>query len=225
MVSALSKHSTFVSFSDAVWRIDSGKLDAPFLAFSFDDGMRNNLRAAAVLEEFGTRGMFYVCPSIVGEKDLHKIEIFCRNRLHGPLVDFLDWADLESLVSRGHEIGSHTMSHHRLCQLDQDALRDELSTSRLVLADRLDQGAHFAWPYGSIRDIPKNLGELAKTTGYRTCASAIRGCHVARSETTPDVLCIRRENVQATWPIEHLLTFLCRSSGSANSESNIWPSL
>jgi hypothetical protein len=223
MLAALSQRFTFTTFSDAIQRIENGDLDQPYLAFTFDDGMRNNLRAAEILEDFGVRGMFYVCPSIVGERDPAKVTAFCRERLQGPVVEFLDWTDLEQLFRRGHEIGSHTSSHLRLNELHQDIVYEELTNSRRRLIDAFGHCSHFAWPYGLMSDVPDNIGKLSLAAGYNTCASAVRGCHVIQASTLPDQFCVRRENVQATWPIQHILSLLCRSSACADSNDNYWP--
>lgn len=223
MLDALSRQFIFTTFSDAIQRVQNGNLDQPYLAFSFDDGMRNNLRAAQILDEFGVRGIFYVCPSMVGERDPEKVSAFCRERLLGPAVEFLDWDDLERLVELGHEIGSHTYSHPRLKELHRDVVYEELTQSRRRLVEVLGHCAHFAWPYGSMSDVPDNIGKLALDAGYKTCASAVRGCHVNQANTLPDQFCVRRENVQATWPIQHILSLLCRSSASADSNDNCWP--
>jgi hypothetical protein len=54
MMAFLARDHRFISHSEAVGRVKHGPIDAPYIAFSFDDGLKSCLTAAAVLEEFGT---------------------------------------------------------------------------------------------------------------------------------------------------------------------------
>jgi hypothetical protein len=52
----LSALYTFIGYSDAVGRIQSGDVDRPYLAVSFDDGFKNCLRGAALFERSARLG-------------------------------------------------------------------------------------------------------------------------------------------------------------------------
>lgn len=223
LLSRLAEAHTFISYSEGVARVRSGCIDRPYVTFSFDDGMKNNLRAAAILEHYGARACFFVCSDIVGETRVETIVRFCRERLHYGPVDFMDWRDIERLLAAGHELGSHTRSHRKLAELDASALVDELSGSRVALSRRLGNVTHFAWPYGRFSDVPAGLGELVSRAGYESCASAVRGCHVAAAEEERAALCLRRDQVVAAWPLAHSLYFLSKSALAASAADNAWP--
>jgi peptidoglycan/xylan/chitin deacetylase (PgdA/CDA1 family) len=222
ILAALSQSHRFISYSEAVRRVELGTIDAPVLALSFDDGMRNNLRAARIAEEFGISACFFVCSSMVSEKDPRRKAEFCHDRLHGPAVDFLDWDDLEALRRAGHEIGSHTVGHRKLSQLSGMEVADELELSRRQLSSRLGNVSHFAWPYGRFADVPENFGAMAAAAGYESCASGVRGAHVTKSEAGPLNLCLRRENLQPRWPVSHVRYLLAASSRRSSASSNHW---
>lgn len=63
--------------------------------------------------------------------------------------DLLGWAQLETLLQSGFEIGSHGFSHARLTKLPGEALERELSESQRDLEDRLQTPVDsVAYPYG-----------------------------------------------------------------------------
>ena len=109
----------------------------PMVSFTFDDLPRSAVTTGAeILEAHGARGTFYVSGGLVG-------------------VDTPDWdsgdaADVVSLYRRGHEIGCHTFSHQRACDLDELSLADEIARNRIYfrsLDPSIEIGT-FAYPFG-----------------------------------------------------------------------------
>src|SRR4051812_20155679 len=89
----------------------------PMVSFTFDDLPKSAVTmGAGLLEAHGARGTFYVSGGQVG-------------------VGTEDWAsgdaaDVLALYRRGHEIGCHTFSHQRACDLDEASLADEIARNR-----------------------------------------------------------------------------------------------
>ena len=108
---------------------------SPRLAVTFDDGERNVLEHAfPVLSELGIPGTVFVPVGAVGRPGL------------------LDWDELACLADAGWEIGSHSLSHACLTHLDDDALDDELRSSREAIENRLGRPCRsIAYPYGAVR--------------------------------------------------------------------------
>jgi peptidoglycan/xylan/chitin deacetylase (PgdA/CDA1 family) len=215
LLSALARDHTFISYSEAARRAKAAgvRIDKPYVAITFDDGYKNCLRAAAIMNEFNAPGCFFVCPSIVGETDEAKIERFCRERLELPKpVEFMTWNDLESLKKRGHEIGGHTMSHVNLATAPREQARREIAECHDVIQSRLGECRHFAWTYGRFSDFPMELLPAVFDAGFESCASGVRGCHGPPPSDTSNPLLMRREHIVAGWPVSHALYFLARSS-------------
>lgn len=212
----------FIGLSEAVQRVRTGALDAPYVTVSVDDGFRSSLRVAALLEEVDARGAFFVCPSVVGCDDPSKVGRFFR---HGEAAAEaqMGWGDLEGLLDRGHEVGSHTLSHVDLATLTPDRLEAELGGSADALRRRLGRVDHFAWPYGRFGNFTPRAADAAFEAGYASCASAERGCHVEAAPDDPRELCLRREHVVAGWPRAHVEYFMARSSSRAGAAANTWP--
>ena len=109
----------------------------PMVSFTFDDLPKSAVTTGAeLLEAYGARGTFYVSGGLVG-------------------VGTADWAageaeDVLSLHRRGHEIGCHTFSHRRACDLNVSALANEIMNNRgyFRALDPAIETHTFAYPYG-----------------------------------------------------------------------------
>ena len=228
LIKTLCATMTPITYSDGVERILSNRIDRPYIAFSFDDGFKNCLTAASILEEFGARACFFVCPNVVGEADRETVGRFARERLHLPPIEFMNWDDLQSLVGRGHEIGNHTKSHRNLAadfqNLDDadNQLADDIGGAAEILQRRIGKVAHFAWPYGRFDAISIKARGMVLAAGHRSCASGQRGAHVVGAPSASD-LCLRRDHVIAAWPKSHVMYLLSRSACNAAAVDNDWP--
>ena len=132
----------------------------PMVSFTFDDLPKTAVTAGAdILEAHGARGTFYVSGGLVG-------------------VGTPDWAagdaaDVLSLHRRGHELGCHTFSHQRACDLDEASLADEIARNRGYFR-ALDSAIGietFAYPFG--------YGSFARKQQlkdqFQTCRSIVPG--------------------------------------------------
>jgi peptidoglycan/xylan/chitin deacetylase (PgdA/CDA1 family) len=219
----LSRDHTFISYSDAVDRIISGNIDRPYLVLSFDDGIKNCLRAARIMSEFNIKACFFICPEMIGEADYHKIKLFCQERLHKPPLEFLSWSEVEQLLKEGHEIGSHTMTHPNLSHVSVQEMHDEIGGSFELLTRRIGRIKHFSWPLGRFFHFNLRGAKMVFDLGYQSCASAERGCHISNHSKKTSELCIRRDHIMARWPIGHILYFMARNCQVFSEECNEWP--
>lgn len=213
-------HGTFASYADAAARLTGGDIDRPIYNLSFDDGFLNCVAASRVMDEFGARGCFFVNAAFVGA-DAEAGGAFCRDRIRWRATPFMSWADCEDLIARGHEIGNHTLRHTDLGAPDLP-LAEEIGQGREEIVRRLGRCEHFAWPFGRFENFSAAARREVFASGHATCASAVRGAHVARSAPLADV-CIRREHLDMQWPIEHLKYFVARSAARAGEADNRWP--
>jgi peptidoglycan/xylan/chitin deacetylase (PgdA/CDA1 family) len=227
LVKALARHHAFANYDGATERIASGRIERPTVVFTFDDGRHSCLRAGRILAEHGAQACFFVCPSIVGERDEGRIRSFCLDRLHYPPVPFLDWPDLEELLRLGHSVGNHTVHHANLARLSPGQATDEIAGAKAELERRLGPVRHFAWPYGGFANMTPNAVRAVFDAGHATCASAVRGCHWAAAGTAaPSVAppaCLHRDNVVAAWPVDHTLHFLAASARRCERATGAWP--
>jgi hypothetical protein len=87
----------------------------------------------------------------------------------------------------------------------------------------LGEVGHFAYPYGRFADFPHGYGSLVFGAGFKSCASAERGCHITDGcSIHPQELLIRRDHIILNWPIKHIEYFLLRNSARATFRNNYY---
>ncbi len=225
LLQELSKDHTFISHSEAVNRILKGNIDRPYISWSSDDGFKNNLVAAKILNRFDAKACFFVNPDSIGTNDREWITGFCNERLKMPAVEFVDWEEVEQLQKWGHEIGSHTMNHKNVAHMTVSELQDDLHTSKEILEKHCDAISHFAYPYGRFFDFNKKAFDLVFEAGYTSCSTGERGCHISDgSEIEKNQLLVRRDQVICAWPLRHTMYFIANASKKASLLSNYCPS-
>jgi len=71
----------------------------------------------------------------------------------------LTWEDWRNVAEKGHEIGSHTVSHPHLTQLSEPELREELNDSQEAIDLNITTQSclTFAYPYGDNNDFVKEI--------------------------------------------------------------------
>jgi peptidoglycan-N-acetylglucosamine deacetylase len=99
------------------------------VVLTFDDGPgRYTDQIAAVLHDAGVPAVFFWIGANVTEPALG------------------------SILARGHQVGSHTMTHARLTQVPEERLLAELSESKRVLAAGGREVRYFRPPYGAYNE-------------------------------------------------------------------------
>ena len=224
LLEELSKHHTFISHSEAVNRILTGNIDKPYISWSSDDGFKNNMEAAKILNRFKVQACFFINPSSIGKINQQWISTFCNERLKMPPVEFINWKEVEQLQKWGHEIGSHTMNHENITDLTVNQVADDLTNSKDFLERYCGKIKHFAYPYGLFKDFNKKAFELVFKAGYDSCSTGERGCHLSDGTTIKkDNLLIRRDQVICAWKLKHIMHFVANGAKKASVKSNFLP--
>lgn len=131
-------------------------------ALTFDDGYADNLEhGVPALASEGAVGTVYVVVSQIGKGD---------GRFAGA-ARMLTLAELRDLQAAGWEIGSHTLTHPRLCDLDRASQRREIVDSKARLEDLIGTPVRsLAYPYGLYGETTLRLAEEAEYTHAVTTA-------------------------------------------------------
>jgi peptidoglycan/xylan/chitin deacetylase (PgdA/CDA1 family) len=155
-----------VTFSEAVRRQARGKE----VAVTFDDGFASVLaHAKPVLDDLGWPATLYAVTSFAdGGRPLHWDGIDHWAGTYDGELASLDWNGLRALRDDGWEIGSHTVTHPKLTQIDADALEQELAASREAIEAELGECESIAYPYG---DVNVRVIEAAGSAGYSSGAA------------------------------------------------------
>jgi peptidoglycan/xylan/chitin deacetylase (PgdA/CDA1 family) len=219
LVRVLAKDHVFISYSEAVWRVENDAIDKPYLSISFDDGFQSNLRAGELLAQEGISACFFVCPNMVG-KDRQALQRDFIGDI-GDETRMMKWSEIKQLIQLGHEIGSHTLDHKTLSQLPHYEAHHQIVRSKEILETELGTIKHFAWPNGRFHHFAPELIDSVTQAGYKSSASAERGAHLTGVKMSNG--CIRRENCEARWPISHTLYLLGRSVRKSDTSTGKWP--
>lgn len=172
------------TFAEAVSRPPAPRT----VAVTFDDAYRSVLELAKpCLERLGLPGTVFVPTRFAGSDGPMSwpgIDHWLGGDHEHELVP-LDWDELRGLASAGWEIGSHTVSHPHLTELDDTALEAELAESRATCEERLGSACpSIAYPYG---DVNARVARATQTAGYRFGAALPPRFHAPRALEWPRV--------------------------------------
>jgi heparosan-N-sulfate-glucuronate 5-epimerase len=149
-----------------------GEVAAKTVAVTFDDGFRSVFEHAfPVLSEFGLPATIFVPAGLMGTgapMGWQGIDRWLGTEWENELRP-ATWDELRQLHDAGWEIASHTWSHARLPQLDDDTLATELVRSRERCAEEMGGPCEtLAYPYG---DYDARVQAMARDAGYAAAAS------------------------------------------------------
>jgi peptidoglycan/xylan/chitin deacetylase (PgdA/CDA1 family) len=111
---------------------------SPMISFTFDDVPKSATEAgAAILEQRGLKGVFYVAAALAGSI--------------GPDGAIADVGALQRLAASGHEVGCHTYSHLDCGQASAcDAVEDVARNADTLVGWGLPRPSTFAYPFSDV---------------------------------------------------------------------------
>ena len=132
---------------------------------TFDDAFSSVLDALPVLERHGVRATVFACTALADDGRTFPIVEHTGDASPAESnLRTLTWDELRGVVERGHEVGSHTVSHPHLTRLSDRELTRELDESRERLESELGRPCRFlAYPYG---DHDGRVRMAAREAGY-----------------------------------------------------------
>ncbi|MDP7069053.1 MAG: polysaccharide deacetylase family protein, partial [Candidatus Peribacteraceae bacterium] len=120
------------------------------LTTSWDDGYKLDLKLVELLDQYGIKGTFYVCP-----RKQHSQELLSKE-------------DIQR-ISNNHEIGAHTLRHPKLTHLSSIDAKTEIAESKSWVEQITDKPCEmFCYPYGFWNDDIKQMVMSAGYKGART---------------------------------------------------------
>jgi peptidoglycan/xylan/chitin deacetylase (PgdA/CDA1 family) len=134
------------------------------VVITFDDAFASTLAAKPILDSAGYPATVFVPTEFVDNGEL--LTYAEAGDVDGSYADelrALTWKQLAELRDAGWEIGSHTVTHPRLTELDDARLFHELEESRSVIRKRLGECNTVAYPYG-LADA--RVSAAARRAGY-----------------------------------------------------------
>jgi peptidoglycan/xylan/chitin deacetylase (PgdA/CDA1 family) len=150
----------FILLRDLQTELSRNNDEENLICCTFDDGRLNNYTTALpILQEFGLKATFFIISGLIGKyisESSGKTPMMSAQQLH-------------ELVSLGHEIGSHTVTHPVLTQIPLEDAREEISRSKLSLEDMISSPiVSFAYPKGFFN---QNLRNLVSEAGFENAVT------------------------------------------------------
>jgi peptidoglycan/xylan/chitin deacetylase (PgdA/CDA1 family) len=172
------------TFSDAV----AAPPYARTLVVTFDDAYRSTLTAGKpVLDRLGLPATVFVptaYPGAAAPMAWPGIDQW-QGGPHESELTPMAWSELASLASDGWEIGSHTVSHPRLTQIDDSRLKTELVDSQATCSEAVGVPCRsLAYPYG---DVDERVVAATRAAGYVAGAALPARLHASRPLEWPRI--------------------------------------
>ena len=147
-----------------------GERQGKVFGITFDDGYENNLRCAMpILKRYSFTSTCYVVASLIGQSNSWDIERGVKQ------VPLMNAQELQAWIDAGQEVGSHTLTHANLEQLDEAEQAIEIGHSKARLEALIKQNGgvqHFCYPYGGLN---ATAVQNVRTVGYLTATTTVRG--------------------------------------------------
>ena|SRR5271157_3433554 len=139
------------------------------VAITFDDGCETDLLVAApILRQAGFNATFFITCGRLGKPG------------------YLSPTQLRELSGQGFEIGCHSMTHPYLTDLDDGALRYEISDAKSELEQIIGRPVeHFSCPGGR---CDRRVVAVTRAAGYRTLSTS----HIQANSGDTDVFALGR---------------------------------
>lgn len=160
-------HSGYLCLTlrDAAARWREKRIDRRTVILTFDDGYDSFYEIALpILCRYGFPATVFAVSGEVGGLSRWN---------PGSEAGLMGWSQLRELHRAGIEIGSHTVSHRRLSDLELAAVREEVKNSRAALEEKLGAPVKsFAYPFGAFN---RAIEGLVQEAGYDAACSSLRG--------------------------------------------------
>ena len=204
-VDKISSIANLISFNDAISMIEKKNVqfDKPYVALSFDDGFYEcYTHIAKILDEMSISACFFINAGVIEASNEYVTSYSKRVEVRGR--NFLTWDMLKEMSDSGHIIGSHTLDHFRLFDLDERAIEFQIVENKSIIESRLrTQVTSFAWPYGTLSDISDIALNIAEKHHRYIFSGAKYKFYYSLEGRV-----FNRRHIEAYWPKSHIKYFL-----------------
>ena len=141
------------------------------VTFSFDDGVRQDIRLVEILNKYGLKATFNLNSALLGKDGM--LERNGRVVRHDKVTP-----DEVRSVYRGHEIAVHTLTHPNLTTLEEGEIIRQVEDDRLALSQICGyEVVGMAYPCGGVNNDERVAAVIRQNTGVkyaRTITSTYR---------------------------------------------------
>jgi peptidoglycan/xylan/chitin deacetylase (PgdA/CDA1 family) len=200
-----SRYCKLITIQEATRIILSGKISQNQcqVAFTFDDGFEECYTVIApTLEKYGCNAAFFINSNYIGSANDYQA-VF-HKRINTFTKKPMNWDQVVDLHNRGHIIGSHTLDHLNLAELNNQEIEKQIIINKQILESKLNYECdYFAWTYGQFQHFPERA--LRITQDYH---KYIFSGTDYRNYFSYNGSVINRRHIEAYWPKSHIRYFL-----------------
>jgi len=140
------------------------------VAITFDDCYADNWEAAHILHQYQLPATFFLPTGFVGTRRRFEWD---RGL---PELPNLTWQQVREMAALGHDIGSHTVNHVNMGEVNLAVAWYELTASRGMIEDQVGRACRFfAYPFGGPQHFRSEYLPLLEQAGYEGGLSAFGG--------------------------------------------------
>ena len=146
-----NNHYRVLKLSDAIQKLLSRDASGKFIVITIDDAFNSFMdKGFPVIQEFGFPATLFINTETVGSGD------------------YINWDNLNKLVSNGIEIGNHTHSHDYFLNMDtvtrHKAFYEDVQLAQEIIKSKLNvEPKVFAYPYG---EFDEGMMEVIRKMGF-----------------------------------------------------------
>ncbi len=150
------------------------------ILLTFDDGYQSWVDVALpVLDTHNVKGLFFICSGLLDVYGTEAQKDFVKKRLLLKPRKTLSWEGAQKLVSAGHAIGGHTVSHRNLAKLSKkhpERVWSEIKDNKVALEHKLKTKVmDFAYPFGRQKHFNEDVTAEVQKAMYSHIYSAETG--------------------------------------------------
>lgn len=195
----IQRHYQIVSLSRAIGLLRLGAVQAPVVAFTFDDGYADNfVSLRAVAEETNIPVTLFISTQPVELQ--HEFQHDLAHKSKGALP--LTWDQIRYWSRCGADFGSHTRTHLDCGSASRAKLEWEMIGSRQDLEGNLGKPvSFFAFPFGKPGNISSDAADVASSV-YSYFASSFGGENLPDPASDRGQHLLRKNLYSDPWELE-----------------------
>ena len=133
------------------------------VTFSFDDGVKQDIRVVEILNKYGLKGTFNINTGIASETNKWVYK--------GVDVMRINATDMRDLYN-GHELAAHALTHCDLCKQEKKTIYNEIYRDKCNIEDWFgEEVVGMAYPYGTYNDLVVDVARRCGIKYARTVES------------------------------------------------------
>jgi peptidoglycan/xylan/chitin deacetylase (PgdA/CDA1 family)/folate-dependent phosphoribosylglycinamide formyltransferase PurN len=165
------RYFTVVPLSELIEKLNRGEDISRHIVITFDDGYRDNRRAADELLRHQLPACFFIATDFIGTDRIPWWDADAAIT-----SEWMSWDEVRSLRRDGFELGSHTRNHIDLGIVSGDEAREEILGAAQRLAEETGETLRmFSYPYGRVHQLSEENRDLVRRSGFVCCPSAYGG--------------------------------------------------